>query len=257
MTVSGMSIKKIRSWRESPVQMVRDLFDVEPDLWQAEVLNTLTVSSKVAARTCKGAGATTVLAWAGINFLLTRNNPKIVAIGPSSDMMRDNFWADVLKWRDKSPLLVELFGVRGQRLFLNEHPESWWLRVGKFSLFGDKTRQASALAGVISDHVLFLIDGAGEMPEDVLASAEASFMPGVECHIVAVGSPGERPNPEKRVPPSVLWRADHDSSWWTCGVPATRAPRVRKEWAEQLVEDYGAEAPFVRRNVFADYPLSP
>jgi hypothetical protein len=47
---------KLRIWRNDPVQFVRDLFSVEPDLWQVDTLMLMVkkgqVRRRVAMRAC-------------------------------------------------------------------------------------------------------------------------------------------------------------------------------------------------------------
>ena len=55
-TLNGGPREKIIQWRERPVQMVRDLFKVEPDAWQAEALEAFPHSPRLALRACTGPG---------------------------------------------------------------------------------------------------------------------------------------------------------------------------------------------------------
>src|SRR5258706_3444271 len=47
---------QILRWRQDPASMVRELFNVEPDLWQLEVLNAFPTSPRIAMKAAKGVG---------------------------------------------------------------------------------------------------------------------------------------------------------------------------------------------------------
>lgn len=49
-------IEQLATWREHPGQMVRDLFGVEPDAWQLEVLEAFPHYPRIAMQACKGPG---------------------------------------------------------------------------------------------------------------------------------------------------------------------------------------------------------
>ena len=72
---------RFAAWREHPSRMVRELWGETPDPWQHDALEAFPHSPRMAMQACQGPGKTTVLAWIGWNFLLTRPFP---AIGASS-----------------------------------------------------------------------------------------------------------------------------------------------------------------------------
>jgi hypothetical protein len=55
-TYMSPAAKKIREWRNNPVQFVRDNFLVEPDEWQKDTLNLLikkdTARRRIAMKAC-------------------------------------------------------------------------------------------------------------------------------------------------------------------------------------------------------------
>jgi phage terminase large subunit len=61
--INSSAAEKIAAWREHPALMVRELFGVTPDAWQEEVLEAFPHSPRIALKSCKGPGKTTVLAW--------------------------------------------------------------------------------------------------------------------------------------------------------------------------------------------------
>src|ERR1017187_5775454 len=115
---------QIARWREHPAGMVRDLFHVEPDIWQAEALESFPSSPRMALKACKGPGKSAVLAWIGWNFMLTRPFPAIGATSISGDNLKANLWTELARWHEKSPLLKAMFEITRTEIFSKEHPRT-------------------------------------------------------------------------------------------------------------------------------------
>lgn len=243
----------LQRWRERPDQFVREVFGVEPDGWQADALRQFPSCPRLAMKASKGPGKSTVLAWIGWNFLLTRPHPKIAATSISRDNLRDGLWTEMAKWRAKSPLLQTAFEWQKERIFARQHPETWWMSARAWSKGADTQQQANTLAGLHADYLLFLIDESGGIPDGVMAAAEAGLSTGIEGHIVQAGNPTHLDGP--------LYRAcTRERSLWhvieISGDPddPNRSQRVSAEWAQQQIAKYGRDNPWVLVNVFGRFP---
>jgi phage terminase large subunit len=244
----------LASWYKSPATMVRELFGVNPDAWQEEVLETFRETPRIALLASKGVGKTTLLAWIIWNFMLTRVNPKIACISVSGDNLRDNLWTELALWASKAPLIQGSFTITKTRIFLNERPDIWWASARSWSANADRQQQASALSGLHSENILFIIDESGSMPDGILASAENALSTCVEGHIVQAG------NPEKLEGP--LYRAYKSPDAWKVvpinGDPDNpkRSPRVSIEWAREQIKQWGKDNDYVKINVYGTFPAS-
>ena len=233
--------------------MVRELFGAVPDAWQDDVLKAFPHKQRIAMPSAKGPGKSTVLAWLSWNFLLTRPNPKIAATSISGDNLRDGLWTEMAKWQQKSPLLQHLFTWTTTRIASKENPEQWWMSARTWPQSGDATQQANTLAGLHADYIMFVIDESGGMTDAIMASAEAALSSCVEGHIVQAGNPTQLSGPLYRA-----WRNEH-GIWYV--VPITgdpddpkRSPRIKKQWALDQIREYGRDDPWVRTNVFGEFP---
>jgi len=237
------------------VRFVRDVFGIEPDEWQKEVLREFPRNERMAMKACKGPGKTALIAMLAWNFLLTRPHPKIAATSITSDNLSDGLWAEMAKWRNKSPLLKEKFTWTKTRIFANEHSETWFMSARTWPKGGDATQQADTLAGLHADYILFLIDEAGGIPDAVMAAAEAALATGIECKIVMAGNPTHREGP--------LYRASTSERhlWYVVEITGdpddpNRSPRISKKWAREQIDKYGKDNPWVLVNVFGRFPPS-
>lgn len=248
-------VDAIARWREHPANMVRELFGVEPDPWQEEALELFPHNQRLALKACKGPGKTTTLAWLCWNFLLTRPHPKIAATSISGDNLSDGLWTEMAKWQNKSILLQQTFTWTKQRIFANDHPETWWMAARTWSKSADKDQQANTLAGLHADYILFVLDESGGIPDAVMAAAEAALSTGIEMHIVQAGNPTHLEGPLYRActTEARLWKVititgDPDDP--------QRSPRISIQWARDQIEKYGRQNPWVLVNVFGEFPPS-
>lgn len=247
-------LPKIKEWREQPDIMVRELFKVVPDEWQDDALKIFPKCPKLALLACKGPGKTALLAWIGWNYLITRPNCNIGAISVTVQNLNDGLWKEMAKWREKSPLLTQMFTWTKTRIFHNEAPATWFMSAKSWPKSASTEEQANALAGFHADYVLFLIDESGGMTDAVMNSAEAAFAGTIECHIVQAGNPTQLTGP--------LYRADRNRDIWyvinITGDPDNpkRSPRIPIEYAREQIRQYGRDNNWVKTGIFGEFPSS-
>jgi len=244
---------KLRLWREHPAQMVRDLFDAEPDFWQEDVLEAFPHHQKLAMKASKGPGKTTCLAWLAWNFLLTRPQPKIAAVSISGQNLSDGLWTEMALWMGKSPLLQSMFTWQKTKIESKQKPETWYMSARSWSQNTNQADVGKTLAGLHADYILFLLDESGGMPDAILASAEAALSSCVEGHIVQAGNPTNLSGP--------LYTACHVSrdQWYVAEINGDpdnpkRASRVDINWAKDQIRQWGRENPYVMVNVLGQFP---
>ena len=254
------SVDTLLRWSEHPADFVREVFEVEPDAWQLDVLEAFPNRQRLAMKACKGPGKTAVLAWLIWNFLVTRPHPKVAATAVTKDNLDDNLWTELAKWQKRSKLLEAAFQWTKTRIFNREHPETWWASARTWSRSASPEQQADTLAGLHADYLLFILDESGGIPDAVMAAAEGGLANVVdptrqEAHIVQAGNPTHLEGPLYRACTSEarLWHvteitSDPDSP--------KRTPRVSVQWAREQIEKYGRDNPWVLVNVFGQFPPS-
>lgn len=246
---------RIAEWREHPAQMVEELFETKPDLWQADVLELFPHAPRIAMKACTGPGKTAVLAWIGWNFLLTRPHPAIGATSISGDNLRTNLWTELARWRTKSVLLDRLFEQTGKAIVSREHPETWKIEARTWAKDANAAEIGKALRGLHAQYVLWLLDETGDYPLAVLPTVEAIFSGSpTEAHIVQAGNAINRAG--------ILYHAHtHRDSWKVIEITADpvdpkRTPRVSVEHAQQQIDEWGRDNPWVLVNIFGQFPPS-
>jgi hypothetical protein len=257
MIYDEATIEQVTRWWHDSVAFVWENFGVTPDAWQQEALELAAdpKTLRLALKACKGPGKTCVLAWIIIWFLVTRPQSKVAATSITGDNLNDNLWPEIALWHGRSPLCQRLFSWTKTRYFSKSHSETWFATARTWPKSADAQRQADTLAGLHADFILFVIDESSEVPQAVMATAEAVLASGIEAKLVQAGNPTRLDGP--------LYRAcSQDKALWRVvtmtGDPENpkRSPRINLAWAKQQIATYGRDNPWVMVNVLGEFPPS-
>lgn len=243
----------IQRWRANPAVMVRELFKVEPDPWQIEVLEAFPHKQRIALKAAKGVGKSILLSWLCWNFLLTRPFPNVAATSISLTNLRDGLWKEMARWRDAAPILQQNFTLTNHRIAHKKHPDTWFMAAKTYSQSADAEQVGKTLAGFHAPYVLFVLDESGGMPEAILPTAEAALPGKEESHIIQAGNPISLDGPLYRA--CVLAR----KFWYVVEITGDpdnpkRSPRIDIQFARDQIENYGRDNPWIRVGIFGEFP---
>lgn len=254
--------ERIRIWREQPLQFVRDNFHLEPDLWQADVLNSLggapNPRRKVAMKACTGPGKSAVLAWIGWHrlacFAAPGEHPKGAALSLTADNLKDGLWAELSKWQTRSEFLGAAFKWTKERIYANDHPETWFLSARSFAKDADAEAIGRALSGLHSQFAFILLDETGDMPLAVGKAAQQIFTGNPQDALLAQAG-----NPTSTT--GLLYESCNSGSWDVTTITADpadpkRTPRVSAEHAQEMIDTYGRDNPWVMATILGLFPPS-
>lgn len=248
-----LAIDAITKWRNDPVAFVRDVLQANPDPWQIEVLSELPTRNRLALKASKGCGKTTLLAWSAWWFMATRPHPKVVATSITEDNLSDGLWAEMAKWQAKSDYLKLHYTWQKTRIVSNNYPETWFMSARTWSKSADPAKQADTLAGLHAEHLLFILDEVGGIPDSVMAAAEAGLATGGDTKLLMAGNPTNLEGP--------LYRActNERHLWFVREITGDpddpmRATRISEQWARDQIDKYGRDNPWVLVNVFGRFP---
>ncbi|MFB3855012.1 MAG: hypothetical protein ACE148_14475 [Vicinamibacterales bacterium] len=251
--VNSAAVDVLSRWFRSPVAFVREALHAEPEPWQTEVLVAAAEASQTAIVGSKGTGKSCVLAWLLTWFLATRPHANISVTSVSASNLRDGLWKETARWLAASPLLTKAFEWQAQRIVHREHPATWWASARTWSKSADAQQQADTLAGLHAERMLFVVDEAGSIPQSVVVTAQAALSSGKECRLIIAGNPTSTNGP---LYAAAVTHRHHWGVFKVTGDPddPKRSARVSVEWARQQIQQYGESNPWVRVNVFAQFP---
>lgn len=245
--------QQIQRWKASPATMVRELFKVEPDAWQEEVLELFPTLPRIALRASKGPGKSCVLAWLCWNFLLTRPHPNIAATSINGANLRDGLWKEMASWLNRSELLKTLFEWQNERIYLKEHPATWWMSARTWPQSADAEQLGNTLAGLHTDYIMFVVDESGGIPLPIMSSAEAALASCIEGHILQAGNTNSLDGAlyhacvtQRHLWKEVVINGDPENP--------KRSPRISIQWAKDMIETYGRDSPFVKVAILGEWP---
>lgn len=249
---------RIKQWREDPVQFVRDNFKVTPDKWQENALRAFAdpARPRIALQACAGPGKTAVEAWCGWNFLSCYadigEHPKGAAVSITSDNLKDNLWAELAKWRERSDFLKAAFEWTKERIFAREHPSTWFISARSWSKKASPDEQGRTLSGLHAKFVLYLIDESGDISTAVLRSAEQGLSNCTWGKILQGGNSTSHQG-------MLYFAAQNRDQWYVIQVTGDpddpdRSTRIDIEWAREQIRLYTRENPWVMAYVLGKFP---
>jgi hypothetical protein len=250
---------KIREWRADPVQFVRECLHAEPDPWQVDVLTMAGKPGRkrIAMKACAGPGKTAVLAWVGWHrlacFASRNEHPKGAAVSITGNNLRDNLWAEMARWRNESPFLLKAFSWAAHRITANDHPETWFLSAKAWTKAADTETIGRTLSGQHAKYPFYLIDESGDIPPNMVKSAEQGLTSCEDGLIITAGNTTSQTGLLYDV--TTRSRAEWDIVSITADPDdPKRTPRVDIEWARTQIALYGRENPWVMAYILGQFP---
>lgn len=247
------AVATLARWRTDVIAFVRECCGAEPDQWQKDALVGMQKNPRQATCGSKGCGKTTVEAWSILWFLCTRPHANIAVTSISGDNLRDGLWKELALWIHRSPVLAAAFDWQQTRIVSKAFPATWWVSARQWSKSANAQQQSDTLAGLHADHMMFVIDEAGSIPQAVAVTADAALASGRECKLVIAGNPTSLDGP---LYAAAVTQRHHWHVTTVTGDPddPKRSPRVSIEWARQQIATYGRDNPWVMVNVLGLFP---
>lgn len=253
---------RIREWRLDPVRFVVDNFGVEPDAWQRDALLAVggeyDPKRKLCMKACTGPGKSATLAWLGWHrlscYAAKGEHPKGAALSITADNLKDNLWAELAKWQSRSEFLSSAFTWTKEKIYAIEHPETWFLSARSFAKDANSEAIGRALSGLHSQFPFILLDETGDMPVSVGKAAQQIFTGNPrDAAIIQAGNPTSSSG---LLYESCTKAAD---AWTIITITADpadpkRTPRVSVEHAQEMIDTYGRDNPWVMATILGLFP---
>lgn len=269
---------KLASWREPPwgaCRFIEDQFRATPDAWQEQLLKAFVDPKvqRISLQACAGPGKTCGMAWCAWYFLGTQvskdggalEHPKGLATSITAVNLRDNLWAELAKWQARSPYLRQAFTWTANRIFQRQFEATWFLAARSWPKTGTPEEQGRTFSGLHGRNVLVLVDESGAIPPTVLRAGEQAMANTDFGKMLQGGNPlsleGMLYEAATRL--RHLWTIikvtgdpDDPQSW-------VNMPRVAnvpegqqspKEWAQQQIQAYSRENPWVKAYILGEFP---
>lgn len=251
--------QRIQDWRRDPLRFAVECFNFQPDAWQEDVLRMAGKPGRkrIAMKACAGPGKTAVMSILGWHrlacFARPGEHPKGAAVSITGDNLATNLWPEMSKWQQRSEFLKSAFVWEKKRIFARDHPETWFLSARSFASTADQDAIGRTLSGMHSEFPFFLIDESGDIPPQMLRSAEQALTSCVDGLIATAGNTTSHEG--------MLYAAavTNREQWDVISITADpddpkRTPRVDIEWAREQIAKYGRENPWVMAFILGEFP---
>ena len=226
----------------------------EPTTQQHQILEAiLPYGAKVTVRSGHGIGKSSTAAWIVSWFLETHDFAKIPCTAPTSHQLRDILWGELSKWRRKSDELSQQRGDHPRfalttlfRLMTDSLTDPVAKEWGAFARTARK-ENPEALQGFHADNLLFVLDEASGVPEEVFEAAEG-----------AISTPGARVlmlgNPTRNTGTFAASHRHNRVEYTALHFRSQDSPLVAPGYREGLVRKWGEGSNVVRVRADGDFP---
>lgn len=226
---------------DDPVAFVRELIGAEPDPAQEEVLRAVASSSAVAVKSGHGIGKTAVEAWVTLWFMFTRPHARVPVTAPTMHQLDDILWPEVAKWLGRSHI-AGLMDWHKTRCSMKGFEETWFAVPRTAS-------QPDNLQGFHADHVLFVVDEASGMKQEIMEVVEGALT-NDGARLLMCGNPTQLSG--------TFHAAFHRDRnlYRTFTFSSEASPRVSKVYVDRMAKKYGRDSDVFRVRVLGEFPLS-
>lgn len=242
--------KAIKHLKDKPVKFARKVVGFEPFDWQAHALREINKGNNVAIKACNNPGKTALAAIAGIHYLCTNPYAKIPCTAPTQDQLKDALWGEYAQWINKSGL-DELLEVTNTEVRVRGYEKS-------YKAMARSSSNPQNLAGKHSDHLLYCLDEADQLEEEVFDVVEGA-MAEEDAQLLMLTNPRS-----KHGYFAECFTDEQKSKRFTTFTISARGgvePRypgdyhyvsdnISQDWVQQKIEEKGEDSPFV--TVFVD-----
>jgi phage terminase large subunit len=234
---------KLAQWRDDPVAWVREVLGAEPEAWQEDALRAVVNSDRTSVKSGHGVGKSTMLAWTILWWLTTRSDGvKVAVTANTAHQLSDVLWSEIGRWRDAMKVGKGDIEVKSDKVLLRGKPDSF--AVARVS----RREQPEALQGFHAKHMLFVVDEASGVPDNVFVAAQGA-MSTAGAKIIMTGNPTRSTG--------YFYDAFHGANaerWHKMTVSCADSTRVSPSFISDMVRQYGENSNTVRVRCLGEFP---
>jgi phage terminase large subunit len=167
-------------WYNDPVAFVREALEGDPLRHQLEFLRAVAGNEKVAIASGQKIGKTRTLIWCALWWYSTRVDARIILAARNEYQTQRVLWRELKKVIRKARLPID--GV------LADQARTGLRAADLREMSGHTTKEAEAISGVSGDALLYLIDEASGLPQELGEAIEGNLASGT-CKFVMVSNP--------------------------------------------------------------------
>lgn len=183
---------------------------------------------RISVRSGHGIGKSASLAWLLLWFLFCFKDAQVPCTAPGQEQMYDILWKEVKKWLNRMTEAVqEKYEWQSKHVRMTESPETWFARAKTA-----RKEAPEALAGVHGEHVMFLVDEASGVPEEIYETAEGALTSGNILFIMISNATRDI---------GYFYESHHadKADWQNLAFNAEDSPIVDRKFVSRIIKKYG------------------
>lgn len=238
--------KAVLRWRAGgPALFAQEVLGASPTEQQWQASRAIVEKRRVSIRSGHGTGKSTFEAWAILWFLSCYFPAKVPATAPTSHQLEDVLWSELAKWhrvmKERIPALGEQFEWSNEAFRMKSAPNESF-SVARTS----RPEKPEALQGFHADHILFVIDEASGVPDNVFEVAEGALSTDGAFVIMAA-------NPTRQS--GYFFDSHHKmrASWAALHWNGEDSPRVSKDYIANMAKKYGRQSSVYKVRVLGEF----
>ena len=218
----------------------------KPTTQQWEAGEALAKRRRVSIRSGHGTGKSAFMAWCALWAVACFGEVKVPVTAPTAHQLEDVLWSEIATWYRRMPEeLRNEFTWTAQRFYRNDLP------AGAFAVARtSRPEQPEALQGFHAPTIVFLIDEASGIPDEVFQVAEGALSTdGAYCLMAA--------NPTRME--GYFYDSHHKqrASWAALHWNGEDSPLVARAYVRDMADKYGVESAIYRIRVRGDFAGNP
>lgn len=236
----------ISRWRQGgPAKFAAEALGAVPDVWQWEASAILVARRKLSVRSGHGVGKSTFMAWCILWFCVCYFPCKVPCTAPTGHQLDDVLWAELAKWHrilsERLPALGGEFEWSSGSFKMRSNPSESFA-VARTS----RPEKPEALQGFHSENILFLIDEASGVSDNVFEVAEGALSTDGAFVVMAA-------NPTRQS--GYFFDSHHKmrAEWGALHVNGENCARVSKAYVASMAKKYGVESSIYKVRVKGDF----
>lgn len=242
--------KAVLRWREGgPALFAHEVLGAKPTPQQWEASAAIVKKRRVSIRSGHGTGKSTFMAWCVLWFLSCYFPAKVPATAPTAHQLEDVLWSEIAKWHRtmavRFPALAAQFKWSAGAFRMDSAPNESF-SVARTS----RPERPEALQGFHSEHILFLIDEASGVPDNVFEVAEGALSTDGAFVVMAA-------NPTRQS--GYFFDSHHKmrGAWAALHWDGEKSPMVSRTYIENMEKKYGRQSPVFKVRVKGDFVGAP
>jgi hypothetical protein len=233
-------------WRKGgPALFAQEVFGAKPTPQQWEASKAIVERRRVSIRSGHGTGKSTFMAWCVIWFLACYFPAKVPCTAPTSHQLEDVLWSEIAKWHrklsEKLPALAAEFEWSAGAFRMKAAPNESFA-VPRTS----RPERPEALQGFHSEHILFLIDEASGVSDNVFEVAEGALSTDGAFVVMAA-------NPTRQS--GYFFDSHHKmrAAWAALHWNGEESPMVSADYIANMAKKYGRQSSVYKVRVLGDF----